>query len=68
MKDDRPGTLVCACREDGKIVLHAPYDCEDVLIMAKREKRAQQKKRKTEENGDEKPQTRRNMHENMDAK
>ena len=39
MREDRPGVLVCVCGADGKILLNAPYDCEDVLIYERRKKR-----------------------------
>jgi hypothetical protein len=39
MKEDRPGVLVCICGADGKILLNAPYDCEDVRIYEQRKKR-----------------------------
>ena len=39
MKEDRPGVLVCKCGADGKILLNAPYDCEDVRIYEQRKKR-----------------------------
>ena len=32
MKEDRPGTLVCVCAADGRILLNAPYDSEDCRI------------------------------------
>ena len=40
MSDGRPGTLVCACTADGRIVLHAPYDFEDNRIGAARQEKA----------------------------
>ena len=39
MKDTRPGTLVCVCDADGRILLNAPYDCEDVQIAERRKRR-----------------------------
>lgn len=38
MKEDRPGVLVCVCRADGKIVMNAPYDCEDVYLAERRKR------------------------------
>lgn len=38
MKEDRPGVLVCVCRADGKILLNAPYDCEDVYLAERRKR------------------------------
>jgi len=39
MKEDRPGTLVCVCAADGRILLNAPYDSEDCRVMTRRQKR-----------------------------
>lgn len=40
MTEDRPGTLVCACTADGRIVLNAPHDFEDNRIEAARQQKA----------------------------
>lgn len=39
MKEDRPGTLVCVCGADGRILLNAPYDSEDCRIEQSRRRR-----------------------------
>lgn len=39
MKEDRQGTLVCVCAEDGRILLNAPYDSEDCRVMTRRQRR-----------------------------
>ena len=39
MKEDRPGTLVCVCAADGRILLNAPYDSEDCRIAESRKRR-----------------------------
>lgn len=39
MKEDRPGTLVCVCAADGRILLNALYDSEDRRIAESRKRR-----------------------------